>query len=44
MKKILIFTVLAALLVGIPLVSKFTGGSDVKQVEIQKVELKLIKS
>ncbi len=44
MKKILIFTVLAALLVGIPLVSKFTGGSDAKQVEVQKVELKLIKS
>jgi len=44
MKKILIFTVLAALLVGIPLVSKFTGGSDAKQVETQKVELKLIKS
>jgi len=44
MKKILIFTVLAALLVGIPLVSKFTGDSDAKQVEIQKVELKLIKS
>ena len=44
MKKILIFAVLAALLVGIPLVSKFTGGSDAKQVEIQKVELKLIKS
>jgi len=44
MKKILIFTVLAALLVGIPLVSKFTGGSDAKQVEIQKVKLKLIKS
>ena len=44
MKKILIFAVLAALLVGIPLVSKFTGGSDAKQVDIQKVELKLIKS
>jgi len=44
MKKILIFAVLAALLVGIPFVSKFTGGSDAKQVEVQKVEYKLIKS
>ena len=44
MKKILIFTALAVLLVGIPLISKFTGGGDAKQVEIQKVELKLIKS
>jgi HlyD family secretion protein len=44
MKKILIFTVLAALLIGVPLVSKFTGSKDAKQVEIQKVELKLIKS
>jgi HlyD family secretion protein len=44
MKKILIFAVLAALLVGLPLVSKFTRGTDAKQVEIQKVEFKLIKS
>lgn len=44
MKKILIFTALAVLLVGLPLISKFTGGGDAKQVEIQKVELKLIKS
>ena len=44
MKKILIFAALAVLLVGLPLLSKFTGGSDVKQVEIQKVELKPIKS
>jgi len=44
MKKILIFAGLAVLLVGLPLVSKFTGGTDAKQVEIQKVELKLIKS
>jgi HlyD family secretion protein len=44
MKKILIFTALAVLLIGLPLVSKFTGGSDTKQVEVQKVELKLIKS
>jgi HlyD family secretion protein len=36
--------VLAALLVGLPLISKFTRGTDAKQVEIQKVEYKLIKS
>ena len=39
MKKILIFAALAVLLVGLPLISKFTGGSDTKQVETQKVEL-----
>ncbi len=44
MKKILIFAGLAILLVGLPLLSKFTGSSDAKQVEIQKVEFKLIKS
>ena len=44
MKKILIFAVLAALLVGLPLISKFTRGTDAKQVEVQKVEYKLIKS
>ena len=44
MKKILIFTVLAALLVGLPIVSKLTRGTDAKQVEVQTVELKLIKS
>lgn len=44
MKKILIFAVLAALLVGIPFVSKFTGGTDAKQVEVEKAEYKLIKS
>lgn len=44
MKKILIFTVLAALLIGLPLVSKLTRGTDAKQVETQKVEYKLIKS
>jgi len=44
MKKILIFAGLAVLLVGLPLISKFTGGADAKQVEVQKVELKLIKS
>lgn len=44
MKKILIFTALAALLVGIPIISKLTRGTDAKQVEVQTVELKLIKS
>jgi HlyD family secretion protein len=44
MKKILIFAVLAVLLVALPLISKFTGGSDAKQVEVQEVEFKLIKS
>jgi len=44
MKKILIFAGLAVLLVGLPLLSKFTGGTDAKQVEIQQVEYKQIKS
>ena len=44
MKKILIFAVLAAVLVGLPFISKFTGGGDAKEVEIHKVEYKLIKS
>jgi len=44
MKKILIFALLAAVLIGLPLISKFTRGTDAKQVEIQKVEYKLIKS
>lgn len=44
MKKILIFAGLAVLLVGLPLLSKFTAGTDAKQVEIQVVEYTLIKS
>jgi HlyD family secretion protein len=44
MKKILIFTGLAILLVGLPLISKMTAGEDAKQVEVQKVEYTLIKS
>ena len=44
MKKILIFAALAVLLIGLPFISKFTGGSDARQVEVQKVEYKLIKS
>jgi len=44
MKKILIFAALAALLIGVPIISKLTRGTDARQVEIQTVELKLIKS
>ena len=44
MKKILIFSALAVLLVGLPLIAKLTGGGDAKQVEVQAVEFKLIKS
>ena len=44
MKKILIFAALAVLLVGLPLISKYTAGSDARQVEIQKVDYKLIRS
>jgi HlyD family secretion protein len=44
MKKILIFAGLAVLLVGLPLLSKFTGGEEAKQVEVQAVEYTLIKS
>jgi HlyD family secretion protein len=44
MKKTLIFTGLVVLLIGLPLLSKFSGGSDAKQVTVQEVEYKLIKS
>jgi HlyD family secretion protein len=44
MKKFLIFAALAALLIGVPIISKLTRGTDARQVEIQTVELKLIKS
>jgi HlyD family secretion protein len=44
MKKFLIFAGLAVVVVGIPLLSKVTGGSDAKQVELHAVEYKLIKS
>ncbi len=44
MKKPLIFAGLAIVLIGLPLLSKFTGGSDVKQVQMQPVEYELIKS
>jgi HlyD family secretion protein len=44
MKKILIFAALAVLLIAVPFISKLTRGTDAKQVEVQEVELKLIKS
>ncbi|MCW8924745.1 MAG: efflux RND transporter periplasmic adaptor subunit [Xanthomonadales bacterium] len=44
MKKVLIFSAIAVLLIGLPLIAKLTGGVDAKQVETQAVELKLIKS
>jgi HlyD family secretion protein len=44
MKKILIFAALAALLVALPFISKLTRGTDASEVEVQKVEFKLIKS
>jgi HlyD family secretion protein len=44
MKKVLIFAVLAALLVGIPVLTKVTGGRDAKEVEVAGAELKLIRS
>ncbi|MFT5141358.1 MAG: HlyD family secretion protein, partial [Rhodothermales bacterium] len=44
MKKPLIFAGLAILLIGLPLISKLTDRSDAKEVEIQEVELKQIKS
>jgi len=44
MKKILIFSALAVLLVGLPLIAKLTGGGNAKQVEVQPVEYRLIKS
>lgn len=44
MKKILIFAGLAALLIGLPILSKFTGDGDAVKVEVQPVEFKLIKS
>lgn len=44
MKKVLIFSALAVLLVGLPLIAKLTGGEDAKQVQTQVVEFKMIKS
>ncbi len=44
MKKILIFTGLAVLLIGLPLISKLTGGKEAKTVDVQQVEYQLIRS
>lgn len=44
MRKFLIFAGLAVLLVGLPLLSKWTGSSELRQVEIQQAERKLIRS
>ncbi|NCF64006.1 MAG: efflux RND transporter periplasmic adaptor subunit [Gammaproteobacteria bacterium] len=44
MRKFLIFAGLAVLLVGLPLLSKWTGSSEIRQVEIQQAERKLIRS
>lgn len=44
MKKIIIFSLIGALIVGLPLLSKMTGGPEAKQVEIKAVELKPIRS
>jgi hypothetical protein len=43
-KKIIIFSLIGALIVGLPLLSKMTGGPEAKQVEIKAVELKPIRS
>ncbi len=44
MKKLLIFAALAVVLVAVPLLSKFRGGEDAKQVELAQAEYRLIKS
>jgi HlyD family secretion protein len=44
MKRILIFAVILALLVGLPLYSKFNRGGDVDEVDIEAAALKVIKS
>lgn len=44
MKKILIFALIGVLVVGVPLLSKYTGGHDAKQVELEEAGLRLIKS
>lgn len=44
MKKLLIFAGLAALLIGIPLIVKITGAVNAKQVDVQEVEAKLVRS
>jgi len=44
MRKFLIFAVIAVLLIGLPLLSKFTRSDDAIEVELQAVESKLIRS
>ena len=44
MKKILVFAVIAVVVVAVPLLSKFGGGQDAKQVELAEAEYRLIKS
>jgi HlyD family secretion protein len=43
-KKILVFAVIAVVVVAVPLLSKFGGGQDAKQVELAEAEYRLIKS
>ena len=44
MKKILILTLIGVLVIGVPLLSKYTGGRDAKQVELEEAGFRLIKS
>ena len=44
MKKLLIFALIGALVIGVPLLSKYTGGNDAKQVELEEAGYRLIKS
>ena len=44
MKKFLIFALIAVLVIGVPLLSKYTGGSDARQVELEAAGYRLIKS
>ena len=44
MKKILVFAAIAVVLVAVPLLSKFGGGQEAKQVELAEAEYRLIKS
>jgi HlyD family secretion protein len=44
MKKFLIFAAIGALLIAVPLISRWTGGGDAKQVELATVENRLIRS
>lgn len=44
MKKLLIFTLIGVLVVGVPLLTKYTGGDDAKEVELEEAGFRLIKS